>query len=631
MNNPFWFLSHLDLRSSLEWVIRRFPLSVGIVFILSIFWFYVVNSETNSEWIYRSIVVSIVTFFLSVWSLIFIENLPKKRYSNTIANFFPIVFGVLFYISLYNVYNPTLETITYITLTLFGFVSFVFVAPFLRSYFEKKWENIIHFYNYFISIAWVFLMTAIVGGSLFALWSIAIGSVLALFDISDLVDEWKLFANWAIVSLVLVAPLYGLIHIPTQGDFEKNKYEENRFFSFLVRFVATPFIYVYFFILYAYTFKVLMNFSEWPKGIISWMVIGFTAFGYMIYIFSKAYDSNSRMISLFRKYFSLAVLPQVCMLFYAIYLRIAQYDITMNRYFVVIFWLWLTIISLYFVFSKSRFLSFIPVSLLTIILLISVGPWSVYNLPMNRQYDRLIKNLEKANILKNGVVTPLSSPKDISKELSGDIYSGISYVCDFDNCARIKELFKKELEEALKKDEEDWKKWNTNSRDTYHGISTWSVISTVTEKIKVQTYYEGSEIENNKYIQFNTNYKWDAPYPLSLEGWYTKLVRVYGETDTLNTDAPYPYISIDPDSSKVRYHRGAGDIVSIEFTPNSDLIDSTIHTNLEQKDLTFEIRDNTIEIKVFLQNFAVKNPAYTGLGGYQYYSISGVGLVKDKK
>ena len=127
------------------------------------------------------------------------------------------------------------------------------------------------------------------------------------------------------------------MHIPTQGDFEKNKYEENRFFSFLVRFVATPFIYVYFFILYAYTFKVLMNFSEWPKGIISWMVIGFTAFGYMIYIFSKAYDSNSRMISLFRKYFSLAVLPQVCMLFYAIYLRIAQYDITMNRYFVVIF------------------------------------------------------------------------------------------------------------------------------------------------------------------------------------------------------------------------------------------------------------------------------------------------------
>lgn len=309
-----------------------------------------------------------------------------------------------------------------------------------------------------------------------------------------------------------------MIHIPTHSDFEKNKYEENRFFSFLVRFVATPFIYIYFIILYAYTVKVLMNFSEWPKGIISWMVIGFTAFGYMIYIFSKAYESNSKMISLFRKYFSYAVLPQVCMLFYAIYLRIAQYDITMNRYFVVAFGIWLTIISLYFIFSKARFLSIIPVSLLAIVLIISIGPWSVYNLPMYRQYDRLVRNLEKANILKNGIITPLSSPKDISKELSGDIYSGISYVCDFDNCARIKELFKNELVEALQKDEEDWKKWNTTSESTYRGISTWSVISIVTEKIKVQTYYEDSQIQNNKYIQMNTNYKGDGVYPLSLEG-----------------------------------------------------------------------------------------------------------------
>jgi hypothetical protein len=76
-------------------------------------------------------------------------------------------------------------------------------------------------------------------------------------------------------------------------------------------------------------------------------------------------------------------------------------------------------------------------------LVISVGPWSVYSLPLTRQYDRLIMNLTNAHILQNGVITPLNTAKDISKELSNEIHSGIVYVCDFGDCKLIKELFKK--------------------------------------------------------------------------------------------------------------------------------------------------------------------------------------------
>jgi hypothetical protein len=214
--------------------------------------------------------------------------------------------------------------------------------------------------------------------------------------------------------------------------------------------VATPFIYIYFLILYAYTAKVLMNFSDWPKGIVSWMVIGFSAFGYLIYIFS-------------RRYFPLLVLPQVCMLFYAIYLRIAQYDITMNRYFVVVFGIWLTMISLYYVFSAKKYLSLIPSSLVAIILIISVGPWSVYSYPLARQETRLIDNLTQAHILQDGTIVPLTSAKDISKELSNDIASGISYVCDFRDCDIIRNLFPVQIAEATRLDEENWKRYNTET------------------------------------------------------------------------------------------------------------------------------------------------------------------------
>lgn len=116
-------------------------------------------------------------------------------------------------------------------------------------------------------------MSAIVGVSLLLLGYIAISSVLALFDLYSYFSDFKIYANWAIVSLGIVAPLYGLIQMPKVGDMNARSYEVNRFFSFLIRYVAVPAIFVYFAILYAYSVKVLMNFSDWPKGMICYMVV----------------------------------------------------------------------------------------------------------------------------------------------------------------------------------------------------------------------------------------------------------------------------------------------------------------------------------------------------------------------
>ena len=64
-------------------------------------------------------------------------------------------------------------------------------------------------------------MALVVGGSLMALGAIAIFSVSTLFDV---VRNWseldKLYANWAVISLSIIAPLYGLIHLPTATDYE---------------------------------------------------------------------------------------------------------------------------------------------------------------------------------------------------------------------------------------------------------------------------------------------------------------------------------------------------------------------------------------------------------------------------
>jgi Domain of unknown function (DUF4153) len=574
-------------------------------------------------------VTTIVTFFFSVGLILLSESFEKKKHTTLLVYLIPLIYAVLFYYTLTSINEWSVEIVTYIVLSLSGFVAFVFVAPFFLSLWKKR-ENNPFFYNYFTAVSWTFLMSAIIGLSLLALGFIAISSVLALFDIAELVDEWKLFGNWAVISLALIAPLYGLIHLPETDEYEKEEYTDNKFFSFLIRYIATPFIYIYFIILYAYTAKVLLNFSDWPKWVVSWMVVGFSSFGYLIYIFSKAYEEKSQMIHFFRKQFAYVAIPQVAMLFYAIYLRIAQYDITMNRYFVVVFGLWLTLISLYYIFSKRKYLSIIPSSLVVIILIISVGPWSVYSFPLSRQYARLERNLEQANILKNWVITPLVSKSDISKDLSNEIYRWVEYVCNFDDCSRIKELFAKELVDAAKKSEEDWKRWNIETGITYKGMTKWEIISAVTDMIKVEADYAYGTDETEKYIQFNTDYNIDAPYPLDLDTGYTKLVKVYGER--YGATWGYPYIIINPDTSEAVYHRGTGDVIRLAF-PTPGGLTNTIPTTLDQKDLTFTLTADQVDMKIYLQSYAIRNPEYTSTGWtdkYDYFTINGIGLVREK-
>ena len=87
------------------------------------------------------------------------------------------------------------------------------------------------------------------------------------------------------------------------------------FGEFLIKYIMIPFMYIYLIILYAYTVRVLVNFHEWPKGMISWLVIVFSFFGYVSYILSLPYVDKSVLVRVYRKIFPLLLLPQILMLF----------------------------------------------------------------------------------------------------------------------------------------------------------------------------------------------------------------------------------------------------------------------------------------------------------------------------
>lgn len=160
--------------------------------------------------------------------------------------------------------------------------------------------------------------------------------------------------------------------IPDKDHFYELVHYKKQAWHFMVEYLFLPFTVIYFLILYSYSIFVLADFGNWPRGIISWMVIGFSTLGYFTYILSYSLQENHKYIALFRKFFPWVVIPQLGMLFYAIYLRIHQFDLTINRYLVVLFGIWLLIVSLYLVFSRRKFLAFIPLFLTTLILIFSV-------------------------------------------------------------------------------------------------------------------------------------------------------------------------------------------------------------------------------------------------------------------
>lgn len=193
--------------------------------------------------------------------------------------------------------------------------------------------------------------------------------------------------------------------------------------------------------------KVLANFSDWPRGEVSWLVMGFSILGFLVYILTKSIENN--FIKKFRKFLPFVVFPQIFMLFYAIYLRINQYGLTTNRYIVVLAGVALFLISLYYIISKKKSLKYIPMIFSIMAFVFSFGPWGIHSLPQKLQFESLKNILVETQMYENGEFKPFNSEK-FSIQTKEIIRSKIEYLCsgreNSCNSDEITEFFKPILE-----------------------------------------------------------------------------------------------------------------------------------------------------------------------------------------
>ena len=414
-------------------IFSRFPMAALFSLGFFAFWsYYIFVEETPEPAEFYFSLTMLFGFFLSLS----IELLREKYKNNAVAWLYLAMgayLGIFYYFN-YNTSTWYEENFTMIVMRLFAFGLF----PFWIAY---KWRDTteVRYDNFFKSVLSNIFLAAGISMIVLLLGNMAIWSVGQLFDF------YRLNAWWSLFSVTLFSSYYVLANFPYYDEQNAENHTLTKAENFLIKNIGVPFVILYFVILYAYSARVLLNFWNWPHGIISYLVIVFSAIGYYTYMKTRHLEEKNRVIEIFQKYLPWAVFFQLFMLFYAIYLRIAQYGLTTNRYLVVIIGGILLLISLYLMIAKRKRLVMIPMMFSCLALFMSIGPWGIFALPKTLQYNDLIATLEQTGRYRDGKIVT-ENLEMLDYENSKIILEKINYLCKSSDCTLIKKLFESILE-----------------------------------------------------------------------------------------------------------------------------------------------------------------------------------------
>lgn len=193
------------------------------------------------------------------------------------------------------------------------------------------------------------------------------------------------------------------------------------------QFVLIPLVVLYIFILYMYMAKIVVIWSL-PKGWLSSFIIGVSVSGIMTLLLVHPLRDSEEFawIRGYSRYFYLALFPLIVLMAVAVGRRIIDYGITEQRYFILLFTLWLLIVATRFTLRPRADIRFIPLTLFVLVAAATWGPWSAMSVSKWNQTARLESILAKEGLLVNGVLK--KSEKKIDYKINSEISSIVGYL-----------------------------------------------------------------------------------------------------------------------------------------------------------------------------------------------------------
>ncbi len=263
---------------------------------------------------------------------------------------------------------------------------FVFFAPFVFNWNKEA------YWNYLKTIGYTIGRSAFFSAVLYLGLVLALLAIQALFSL-NIPDSW--FGQLFVFCLGIVNTWIYLSDFP-KNILQQTTIEFNKALEVFVKYILIPLIILYLIILYFYSFKILFQW-ELPKGWVSYLVTALAFLGLQVQVFIHPVqkDLKSWTINRFYPWFYILLLPLIILLFVAIFRRIYDYGITENRYLVLVIAFWILGVALYMLFSKSKNLKNLPVSLFVLAILSSFGFWGVFEVSKKSQINQFITVFEK--------------------------------------------------------------------------------------------------------------------------------------------------------------------------------------------------------------------------------------------
>ncbi|MEP0367444.1 MAG: DUF4153 domain-containing protein [Cyclobacteriaceae bacterium] len=444
-------LSHLYNQAILAF--RKHPLVILAACTAVFFAIFLVEQEDSVENAFPFINL-LLCGYLGVALFLAIDVFSKA--SNQSGSFRVVAWsvGVLLLVGVY-FYLPGSEDtlnkqIPYIRYSILAIAAHLLVsfAPFLsRGTLNGFWQ-----FNRVIFLR--FLLAVLYSGFLY------VGLVLALVALDELfkvdVDEKRYFEIFIFISGVFNTWFFAA-GIPDKYDELDLNVDFPKGLRTFILYVLIPLLGLYFLILYSYSIKIIFAW-DWPSGIITYMVIAVAVLGTLAMLLSYPYSlrENKSPLAFLNKGYFWVLIPMIIMLYLAIGIRVADYGITINRYIAILLAFWLSGISIYMVVS-GKDIRLIPISLFSVILLCSFGPWGLFDASERSQVARLEMLLTNAGILEGKIKdepewnktdtvrlsfnNPNTNDHILSDSLHNEVVSIVRYLEDFHGLNAIEGWF----------------------------------------------------------------------------------------------------------------------------------------------------------------------------------------------
>ena len=455
---------------------ERFPVTIILAFMHFITGIYIaeVRNFQSDEFIEINFLLFGSIFITAMFEMLYEKYFYKKNRWLVRGVYLVITFvvSIIFFVEYlrtndyYNVYFFTLIPISMVLFLL---------IPILRKKDNRE--------KYLQSVFSNFVTTGIFAAVLWIGIEIILATVNYLFFYSgdSLFFRLTTYSFWFITEVFGASLFLSLLKKP---DDNLENYEFPFIFNLLIKFAIIPLIIIYTGVLYIYMARVIIS-MHLPKGLISHLVLWYTAFSVFIMILITPFTQKDKFFENFKKYFPYFSIPLIFASLFAVFQRTYQYGITENRYYVLISIFWLLFCMILYI--RNMNVTGVFISLIICFIISVYTPLSAKNISNFSQSQRLKRILVKYGALKDGKISKIT--QKLTNRQGSQIHTTIQYISDNSTIAKLN--FKNEkgeiystlgdLEKGLDV-KESWKDYSIydsedddREKDDEHKIVTYKI------------------------------------------------------------------------------------------------------------------------------------------------------------